>query len=98
MTERLKQIRRSHKAARPKRDNIAWWNTHDDLSFVLDALELCQAENEQHLDIRSDMETLLAWISTHLGVSLEPHQTWNERLMERVGKLALEYAGDSGRG
>ena len=48
-----------------------------------------RAENEQHMDIRSDMDCLLAWIASTLGVESEPHQTWQERLMERVGKLAL---------
>ena len=57
-----------------------------------------RAENEQHMDIRSDMDCLLAWIASTLGVESEPHQTWQERLMERVGKLALAAVEQSEAG
>ncbi len=37
--ERIEQIRRAHKSARPKRDNPAWMNTHADLDVVLQAYD-----------------------------------------------------------
>lgn len=36
---RLQQIRRSHRSARPKPENIAWTHTHADLDFVLKAYD-----------------------------------------------------------
>ena len=77
----------------------SWCDKAADL-LEANAAEIAElrAENEQHMDIRSDMDCLLAWIASTLGVESEPHQTWQERLMERVGKLALAAVEQSEAG
>ena len=46
-----------------------------------------EAENQQHRDIRADMELILVLISEKIGVAQEPHQTWQERLIKRIDDL-----------
>ena len=42
--DRVLQIRRSHASARPKRENTAWWHTHNDLTIVLQYVDKLEAE------------------------------------------------------
>ena len=46
MNDRIEQIRRSHKSARPKQSNPAWVNTHNDLGVALHEIERLKARNE----------------------------------------------------
>jgi hypothetical protein len=46
------------------------------------------AELQQSRDIREDMGLLLTMLSQRLGVSQEPHQTWNDRILEAASRVA----------
>lgn len=54
------------------------------LSWAADEIEQLQAELQQSQEIRSDMESLLSMVGEALGVPEEPHQTWQERLLQAV--------------
>jgi len=56
-----------------------------------DEIERLEAELEQANDIRSDREILIELIRGALGVSIEPHQTLSERLVEAAGKSNVDW-------
>lgn len=60
--ERVEQIRRAHKSARPNLGNIAWMNCHQDCGILLEkiarlqkvhklAAELCDAVDAEEQDV-----------------------------------------------
>ena len=59
----------------------------EEIEQLTAALEQAQAELQQSQDIRSDMECILSMIAKAVDVTDEPHQTWNERLLERIDQL-----------
>ena len=42
---------------------------------------------QQHMEIRANMGTLLISISEKIGIAMDPHQTWQERLLVRIDDL-----------
>lgn len=51
----LDQIRRSHRSARPKPENIAWFNTHRDLTTVFESHDQLERVLRQHGFVRCDI-------------------------------------------
>ena len=60
-----------------------------EIKRLTDALEQATALYEQSQEIRADMETMLSMIAKAVDVAEEPHQTWNERLLERIDQFKV---------
>lgn len=70
-----------------------WYALKGELRFreAADEIERLEAELEQANDIRSDREILIELMRGALGVSIEPHQTLSERLVEAAGKSNVDW-------
>lgn len=53
--QQLEKIRRSHRSAKPKAENPAWLNTHNDLTVVLQAHDELERVLWQHGFVRCDI-------------------------------------------
>ena len=62
---------------------------HDALAAEAEGL---RGELQQSQDIRADLTTMLELLAKNLGVEGEPHQSFNERLLEESSRLTQRLA------
>ena len=56
--DRIEQIRRAHKSARPKKTNPAWVNTHRDLGVALQEIERLSEKSKDCMILRAFFEAV----------------------------------------
>jgi len=46
LDKQIEHIRKTHASAQPRRENISWWNTHNDLTVALNRIAELEAQLE----------------------------------------------------
>lgn len=70
------------------------WNSNPDRNITDNFIHWIKnigAEVTQAQDMSHDMQEIIAMIGRSLGVQIEPHQTYTERLMDAVNDKPLSF-------
>lgn len=90
LDKQIEHIRKTHASAQPRRENISWWNTHNDLTVALNRIAELEAQLEA---VRKDGERkgrLLRECRGHLkGWKMSMLASTPERLLAKID-AALE--------